>query len=256
MRVVATKKFGPKSIFSVLQGFSHTISDGELTEDMSLSVYTVSYGHDYFGEINCQCHKWIKKLAEEVLPSREVVVNDILPNREVAVDDGLPLPSEELIGDDVLPSEETVVNKVLPKEKAVVKDVLPSEETVVDKKLPKEKVVVKDVLPSEEAVFEKVLPIEEADEILPSEDAVVKEMISSDELVVESCREVLFDDAIRDKVQFQRPKNFKTVPILECVKILAVVKLMPVDKHLNYNNEILQKSDKFFFIELYRTKNV
>ena len=171
-----------------------------------------------------------------MLPIGEVVVEVILPDKEVLVDDGLPLPSEELIGEDVLPSEETVVDKAIPKEKVVVKNVLPSEETVVDKVLLKEKVVVKDVL--------------------PSEDEVVKEMIPSEELVVESCREVLFDDVIRIKVQIQWPKNFKSDPILECVKILAVVKLMPVDKHLNYNNEILQKSDKFFFIELYRTKNV
>ena len=58
-------------------------------------------------------------------------------------------------------------------------------------------------------------------------------MIPSEELVVESCQEVLFDDVVRDKVQLQRPKNFKTDPTLECVKFLAVVKLMRVDKHLN-----------------------
>ena len=39
MRVVAKKKFRPKTVISGLQGFTETVSDDELTEDMSFSVF-------------------------------------------------------------------------------------------------------------------------------------------------------------------------------------------------------------------------
>ena len=38
MRVVAKKKFRPKTVISGLEGFTETVSDDELTEDMSFSV--------------------------------------------------------------------------------------------------------------------------------------------------------------------------------------------------------------------------
>ena len=39
MRVVAKKKFRPKTVISGLEGFTETVSDDELTEDMSFSVF-------------------------------------------------------------------------------------------------------------------------------------------------------------------------------------------------------------------------
>ena len=268
MRVVAKKKFRPKTVISGLQGFAETVSDDELTEDMSFSVFAPTNNFKstriMLGPASFVNHECNPNARYVVSGEKNKTIISIQAIRTVEIDEEISVfYSPDYFGDNnrnfqcttCRSSEQAIVSPseaiVLPIPESVVEEA-PSDEAIV---LPIPESVVEEA-PSDEAI---VLPIPESvveeapsDEaiVLPIPESVVEE--ASDEAIeVLPIRE---QSDVEEKVRLQRPKKVKTDPVLECLVCHAVVKRM--DKHMVQHNDILEKAEITFIIDFYRTKNV
>ena len=256
MRVVAKKKFRPKAVISGLQGFTETVSDDELTEDMSFSVFAPTTNFKstriMLGPASFVNHECNPNARYVVSGEKNKTIISIQAIRTVEIDEEISVfYSPDYFGDnnrncqcttcmkESRSSEEAIV-EVSPSE-AIVEEA-PSDEAIVEVSPIREKAVVEEA-PSDEAIVE-MLPIREQAvvEEAPSDEAIVEVLPISEQADVE------------EKVRLQRPKKVKTDPVLECLVCHAVVKRM--DKHLQQHNDILEKSEITFIIDFYRTKNV
>ena len=286
MRVVAKKKFRPKTVISGLEGFTETVSDDELTEDMSFSVFAPTNNFKstriMLGPASFVNHECNPNARYVVSGEKNKTIISIQAIRTVEIDEEISVfYSPDYFGDNnrnclcttcmkEAPSDEAIV-QVSPSE-AIVEEA-PSDEAIVQvspseaivEEAPSDEAIVQ-VSPSEAIVEEappdeaivQVLPSEAIVEIVPIREAIVEMLPNVEQADVE---EAPNDEAIvemlpnvEEKARLQRPKKVKTDPVLECLICHAVVKRM--DKHLQQHNDILEKAEITFIIDFYRTKNV
>ena len=267
MRVVAKKKFRPETVISGLEGFTETVSDDELTEDMSFSVFAptnnfkstrIMLGPASF--VNHECNPNARYVESG---EKNKTIISIQAIRTVENDEEISVfYSPDYFGDNNRNCQCTTCMKEAPSDEAIVQvspseaivEEAPSDEAIVQVS-PSEAIV--EEAPSDEAIVQ-VLPSEAIVEIVPIREAIVEMLPNVEQADVE---EAPNDEAIvemlpnvEEKARLQRPKKVKTDPVLECLICHAVVKRM--DKHLQQHNDILEKAEITFIIDFYRTKNV
>ena len=267
MRVVAKKKFRPKTVISGLEGFTETVSDDELTEDMSFSVFAPANNFKstriMLGPASFVNHECNPNARYVVSGEKNKTIISIQAIRTVEIDEEISVfYSPDYFGDNNRNCQCTTCMKEAPSDEAIVQ-VSPSEAIVEE--APSDEAIVQ-VSPSEAIVEEappdeaivQVLPSEAIVEIVPIREAIVEMLPNVEQADVE---EAPNDEAIvemlpnvEEKARLQRPKKVKTDPVLECLVCHAVVKRM--DKHLQQHNDILEKAEITFIIDFYRTKNV
>ena len=286
MRVVAKKKFRPKTVISGLEGFTETVSDDELTEDMSFSVFTPTNNFKstriLLGPASFVNHECNPNARYVVSGEKNKTIISIQAIRTVEIDEEISVfYSPDYFGDNNRNCQCTTCMKEAPSDEAIVQvspseaivEEAPSDEAIVQvspseaivEEAPSDEAIVQ-VSPSEAIVEEappdeaivQVLPSEAIVEIVPIREAIVEMLPNVEQADVE---EAPNDEAIvemlpnvEEKARLQRPKKVKTDPVLECLICHAVVKRM--DKHLQQHNDILEKAEITFIIDFYRTKNV
>ena len=246
MRVVAKKKFRPKTVISGLEGFTETVSDDELTEDMSFSVFAPTNNFKstriMLGPASFVNHECNPNAQYVVSGEKNKTIISILAIRTVEIDEEISVfYSPDYFGDNNRNCQCTTCMKEAPSDEAIVQ-VSPSEAIVEE--APSDEAIVQ-VSPSE-AIVEEAPPDEAIVQVLPSE--AIVEIVPIREAIVEMLPNV------EEKARLQRPKKVKTDPVLECLVCHAVVKRM--DKHLQQHKDILEKAEITFIIDFYRTKNV
>ena len=286
MRVVAKKKFRPKTVISGLEGFTETVSDDELTEDMSFSVFAPTNNFKstriMLGPASFVNHECNPNARYVVSGEKNKTIISIQAIRTVEIDEEISVfYSPDYFGDNNRNCQCTTCMKEAPSDEAIVQvspseaivEEAPSDEAIVQvspseaivEEAPSDEAIVQ-VSPSEAIVEEappdeaivQVLPSEAIVEIVPIREAIVEMLPNVEQADVE---EAPNDEAIvemlpnfEEKARLQRPKKVKTDPVLECLICHAVVKRM--DKHLQQHNDILEKAEITFIIDFYRTKNV
>ena len=286
MRVVAKKKFRPKTVISGLEGFTETVSDDELTEDMSFSVFAPTNNFKstriMLGPASFVNHECNPNARYVVSGEKNKTIISIQAIRTVEIDEEISVfYSPDYFGDNNRNCQCTTCMKEAPSDEAIVQvspseaivEEAPSDEAIVQvspseaivEEAPSDEAIVQ-VSPSEAIVEEappdeaiiQVLPSEAIVEIVPIRKAIVEMLPNVEQADVE---EAPNDEAIvemlpnvEEKARLQRPKKVKTDPVLECLVCHAVVKRM--DKHLQQHNDILEKAEITFIIDFYRTKNV
>ena len=286
MRVVAKKKFRPKTVISGLEGFTETVSDDELTEDMSFSVFAPTNNFKstriMLGPASFVNHECNPNARYVVSGEKNKTIISIQAIRTVEIDEEISVfYSPDYFGDNNRNCQCTTCMKEAPSDEAIVQvspseaivEEAPSDEAIVQvspseaivEEAPSDEAIVQ-VSPSEAIVEEappdeaivQVLPSEAIVEIVPIREAIVEMLPNVEQTDVE---EAPNDEAIvemlpnvEEKARLQRPKKVKTDPVLECLVCHAVVKRM--DKHLQQHNDILEKAEITFIIDFYRTKNV
>ena len=286
MRVVAKKKFRPKTVISGLEGFTETVSDDELTEDMSFSVFAPTNNfkstRNMLGPASFVNHECNPNARYVVSGEKNKTIISIQAIRTVEIDEEISVfYSPDYFGDNNRNCQCTTCMKEAPSDEAIVQvspseaivEEAPSDEAIVQvspseaivEEAPSDEAIVQ-VSPSEAIVEEappdeaivQVLPSEAIVEIVPIREAIVEMLPNVEQADVE---EAPNDEAIvemlpnvEEKARLQRPKKVKTDPVLECLICHAVVKRM--DKHLQQHNDILEKAEITFIIDFYRTKNV
>ena len=286
MRVVAKKKFRPKTVISGLEGFTETVSDDELTEDMSFSVFAPTNNFKstriMLGPASFVNHECNPNARYVVSGEKNKTIISIQAIRTVKIDEEISVfYSPDYFGDNNRNCQCTTCMKEAPSDEAIVQvspseaivEEAPSDEAIVQvspseaivEEAPSDEAIVQ-VSPSEAIVEEappdeaivQVLPSEAIVEIVPIREAIVEMLPNVEQADVE---EAPNDEAIvemlpnvEEKARLQRPKKVKTDPVLECLICHAVVKRM--DKHLQQHNDILEKAEITFIIDFYRTKNV
>ena len=293
MRVVAKKKFRPKTVISGLEGFTETVSDDELTEDMSFSVFAPTNNFKstriMLGPASFVNHECNPNARYVVSGEKNKTIISIQTTRTIEIDEEISVfYSPDYFGDNNRNCQCTTCMKEAPSDEAIVQvspseaivEEAPSDEAIVQVS-PSEAIV--EEAPSDEAIVQ-VSPSEAIVEEAPSDEAIVQvspseaivEEAPSDEAIVQvSPSEAIVEEAPPDeaiveivpireaivemlpnveKARLQRPKKVKTDPVLECLVCHAVVKRM--DKHLQQHNDILEKAEITFIIDFYRTKNV
>ena len=286
MRVVAKKKFRPKTVISGLEGFTETVSDDELTEDMSFSVFAPTNNFKstriMLGPASFVNHECNPNARYVVSGEKNKTIISIQAIRTVEIDEEISVfYSPDYFGDNNRNCQCTTCMKEAPSDEAIVQvspseaivEEAPSDEAIVQvspseaivEEAPSDEAIVQ-VSPSE-AIVEEAPPDEAIVQVLPSE--AIVEIVSIREAIVEmlpnveqaDVEEAPNDEAIdemlpnvEEKARLQRPKKVKTDPVLECLICHAVVKRM--DKHLQQHNDILEKAEITFIIDFYRTKNV
>ena len=293
MRVVAKKKFRPKTVISGLEGFTETVSDDELTEDMSFSVFAPTNNFKstriMLGPASFVNHECNPNARYVVSGEKNKTIISIQTTRTIEIDEEISVfYSPDYFGDNNRNCQCTTCMKEAPSDEAIVQvspseaivEEAPSDEAIVQvspseaivEEAPSDEAIVQvspseaivEEAPSDEAIVQ-VSPSEAIVEEAPSDEAIVQvspskaivEEAPPDEAIVEivPIREAIVEMLPNvEKARLQRPKKVKTDPVLECLVCHAVVKRM--DKHLQQHNDILEKAEITFIIDFYRTKNV
>ena len=218
MRVVAKKKFRPKTVISGLQGFTETVSDDELTEDMSFSVFAptnnfkstrIMLGPASF--VNHECN-----------PNARYVVSGeknktIISIQAIAFYS--PDYSPDYFGDNNRNCQCTTCMKEAPSDEAIVQ-VSPSEAIVEE--APSDEAIVQ-VSPSE-AIVEEAPSDEAIVQVSPSE-AIAEEAPSDEAIVQVSPSEAIVEEAPPDEAIVRVSPSeaiVEIVPIRE-----AIVEMLP-----------------------------
>ena len=268
MRVVAKKKFRPKTVISGLQGFTETVSDDELTEDMSFSVFAPTTNFKstriMLGPASFVNHECNPNARYVVSGEKNKTIISIQTIRTIEMDEEISVfyspdyfgdnnrncqcstcmkesrsseqaivevsPSEAIVEE--APSDEAIV-EVSPSE-AIVEEA-PSDEAIVEVS-PSEAIV--EEAPSYEAIVE-VLPIsEQADvEEAPSDEAIVEMLPIREQAVVEQAPS---DEAIVEMLPIREQSVVEEAPSDE-----AIVEVLPISEQADVEEKVrLQRPKK------------
>ena len=173
MRVVAKKKFRPKTVISGLEGFTETVSDDELTEGMSFSVFAPTNNFKstriMLGPASFVNHECNPNARYVVSGEKNKTIISIQAIRTVEIDEEISVfYSPDYFGDINRNCQCTTCMKEAPIDEAIVQ-VSPSEAIVEE-------------APSDEAIVQ-VSPSEAIVEEAPSDEAIVQ--VSPSEAIVE-----------------------------------------------------------------------
>ena len=234
MRVVAKKKFRPKTVISGLEGFTETVSDDELTEDMSFSVFAprnnfkstrIMLGPASF--VNHECNPNARYV---VSGEKNKTIISIQAIRTVEIDEEISIfYSPDYFGDNNRNCQCTTCMKEAPSDEAIVQ-VSPSEAIVEE--APSDEAIVQ-VSPSE-AIVEEAPSDEAIVQVSPSE-AIVEEAPSDEAIVQVSPSEAIVEEAPSDEAIVQVSPSEAIVeeapPDEAIVQVLpseAIVEIVPI----------------------------
>ena len=253
MRVVAKKKFRPKTVISGLEGFTETVSDDELTEDMSFSVFAPTNNFKstriMLGPASFVNHECNPNARYVVSGEKNKTIISIQAIRTVEIDEEISVfYSPDYFGDNnrncqcttcmkEAPSDEAIV-QVSPSE-AIVQEA-PSDEAIVQvspseaivEEAPSDEAIVQvspseaivEEAPSDEAIVQ-VSPSEAIVEEAPSDEAIVEEAPSDEAIVQVSPSEAIVEEAPPDEAIVQ---VLPSEAIVEIVPIReAIVEMLP-----------------------------
>ena len=224
MRVVAKKKFRPKTVISGLEGFTETVSDDELTEDMSFSVFAPTNNFKstriMLGPASFVNHECNPNARFVVSGEKNKTIISIQAIRTVEIDEEISIfYSPDYFGDNNRNCQCTTCMKEAPSDEAIVQ-VSPSEAIVEE--APSDEAIVQ-VSPSE-AIVEEVPSDEAIVQVSPSE-AIVEEAPSDEAIVQVSPSEAIVEEAPPDEAIVQ---VLPSEAIVEIVPIReAIVEMLP-----------------------------
>ena len=253
MRVVAKKKFRPKTVISGLEGFTETVSDDELTEDMSFSVFAPTNNFKstriMLGPASFVNHECNPNARYVLSGEKNKTIISIQAIRTVEIDEEISVfYSPDYFADNNRNCQCTTCMKEAPSDEAIVQvspseaivEEAPSDEAIVQVS-PSEAIV--DEAPSDEAIVQ-VSPSEAIVEEAPSDEAIVQvspseaivEEAPSDEAIVQvSPSEAIVEEAPSDEAIVQVSPSEAIVeeapPDEAIVQVLpseAIVEIVPI----------------------------
>ena len=261
MRVVAKKKFRPKTVISGLQGFIETVSDDELTEDMSFSVFAPTTNFKstriMLGPASFVNHECNPNARYVVSGEKNKTIISIQTTRTIEIDEEiLVFYSPDYFGDNNKKCQCTTCMKESRTSEQAIVEVSPSEAIVEEAQ---SDVAIVEVSPSEALVEEtqsdvaivEVSPseaiVDEAQsdvaivEVSPSE-AIVEEAPSDVAIVEVSPSEAIVEEAPSDAIVEMLPIREQSV--VEEAPSDAIVEMLPISEQADAEKVRLQRPKK------------